>query len=92
MGKNILSKKNSFTGNKILDGIFFILSGIIVGKLFRKFVFRTSSPSSASPSEPPEEPEESEVRPEETEDEGNNEEVYEEMENEISTIDRISNA
>ena len=89
MGKNILSKKNSLTGNKILDGIFFILSGIIVGKLFRKFVFRPSSPSSISPSEQPEEPE---VRLEETEDEGNNEEVYEEMENEISTIDRISKA
>ena len=89
MGKNILSKKNSLTGNKILDGIFFILSGIIVGKLFRKFVFRPSSPSSVGPSGPSEE---SEVRLEETEDEGNNEEVYEEMENEISTIDRISKA
>ena len=88
MGKNILSK-TSFTGNKILDGIFFILSGIIVGKLFRKLVFGTSSPSSDSPSEPPEG---QKVELEETEDEGNNEEVYEETENEISTIDRISKA
>jgi len=88
MGKNILSK-TSFTGNKILDGIFFILSGIIVGKLFRKLVFGTSSPSSDCPSEPPEG---QKVRLEETEDEGNNEEVYEETENEISTIDRISKA
>ena len=88
MGKNILSK-TSFTGNKILDGIFFILSGIIVGKLFRKLVFGTSSPSSDYPSEPPEG---QKVRLEETEDEGNNEEVYEETENEISTIDRISKA
>ena len=87
MGKNILSK-TSFTGNKILDGIFFILSGIIVGKLFRKLVFGTSSPSSDSPSEL----EGQKIRLEETEDEGNNEEVYEETENEISTIDRISNA
>ena len=88
MGKNILSK-TSFTGNKILDGIFFILSGIIVGKLFRKLVFGKSSPSSDSLSEPYAS---QKIRPEETEDEGNNEEVYEETENEISTIDRISKA
>ena len=88
MGKNILSK-TSLTGNKILDGIFFILSGIIVGKLFRKLVFRTSSLPSDSSSERLEGEEE---RCEETEDEGNNEEVYEETENEISTIDRISKA
>ena len=88
MGKNILSK-TSFTGNKILDGIFFILSGIIVGKLFRKLVFGKSSLSSGSPSKPPEG---QKVELEETEDEGNNEEVYEETENEISTIDRISKA
>ena len=76
MGTKILSK-NSITGNKILDGIFFILSGIIVGKLLRKVFFR---PSSGDP--------QSSILSEDEDFQGNNEET----ENEISTIDRISKA
>ena len=76
MGTKILSK-NSITGNKILDGIFFILSGIIVGKLLRKVFFRPSSADLQSS-----------LLSEDEDFQGNNEET----ENEISTIDRISKA
>ena len=76
MGAKILSK-NSITGNKILDGIFFILSGIIVGKLIRKVFFRQSSGDLQSS-----------LLSEDEDFQGNNEET----ENEISTIDRISKA
>ena len=76
MSTKLLSK-NSITGNKILDGIFFILSGIIVGKLIRKVFFRTSSSDLQSS-----------LLSEDEDFQGNNEET----ENEISTIDRISKA
>ena len=80
MGAKILSK-NSITGNKILDGIFFILSGIIVGKLIRKVFFRPSSGESSGNLQ-------SSLLSEDEDFQGNNEET----ENEISTIDRISKA
>ena len=85
MGTTTLAKK-SITGNRILDGIFFILSGIIAGKLIRRLLFRPSSESEGDLQA-------EEINCEEIQNlQGSNEELYTETENEISTIDRISKA